>query len=340
LFCQHPIFASRRTITARPEKLAFTTWKHNDCAVIVPLSPACDIRGGGEADIEDGDDDNDDFVVDDDVEVEETTTDVVIDTIINVSKQASVIVGKASKVTAFWTRCFAVRLYRACKRAVYAGLEGDDDDNDELMMEKLLDDDDDEEESESSLHPAVKVCSKKAWMLSKRVYRTIKRMTIAFWSFDDEQPEQVGELEETETPAKASAISMFSRLKFSRKEPKDEIEEDEEKEDDDDDDEEETVVISVKATVVEKENNSDDNKETSSVIMKRATCVGGDSSSVDTAIVPKAIVRKRDIILSVFAGIASVVFWEQAGRQIVAHGAVIAKRKFVQFQQQSNSEDK
>ena len=156
------------------------------------LSLLLKLRGGDEDEEEESDVE---------LEVEEDVVAVALETAVDVSKRLAVLVEKYSKIAGVWLGKVSILYYEACKRAVLAGMEGG-----EYEEEDEMDKDEDED-----IPKALVICKKTC----KKVYFTLKRMTVAFWTVEREDGEaginQVSKIIE-------SLRSFFSNIKLRRSE--------------------------------------------------------------------------------------------------------------------------
>jgi hypothetical protein len=249
--------------------------------------------------------DSEDYELDEaeEVENEDEAIDVVLETVVDLSKRTSILALKASKVTAIWVRQWSLDFYRACQRAIEAGrLELEEGDDDWLIAELS------EEEEESRFQAA----RKKALRLSKRCFKTMTQMTIAFWTMDDD--DILLDEETEENVFKLPSISFFSKFKLHKEYQEDTQNNNVQEE------EEETVAGKVRAKCVGGDDSSPTkrrrHRRRSSRNDKTPTTTDADMTSDTTTVtvIPK-IAKGRKLWTNVAVGIASIVLWQQVGGQ-------------------------
>jgi hypothetical protein len=261
------------------------------------------------------------------VENEDEAIDVIYETVVDLSKRTSILARKASKVTAIWVKQWSLDLYRACRRAIDAGrLELEEGGDDVWLIVELS-----EEEEESRFQAA----HKKALRLSKRCFKTVTQMTIAFWTMDDD--DILLDEEKEENVFKLPNISFFSKFKLHK--------EYQEENQDNTVQEEENVAEKVRAKCVGGDDSSPTKRRhhhrrrRSSRNDKTATTTDVDMTSDTTTVtvIPK-IAKGRKLWTNVAVGITSIVLWQQVGGQaLLAKGMHIMARHKLQTRSDKGS---
>jgi hypothetical protein len=237
--------------------------------------------------------------------------DQVVETAIILSKKTSILALKASKISAIWLKRWSLDLYYACERAIYAGRDELENMTDDDALIDELSDSEDSEAAKSLQQKAKRVTlqgSKKLWRISKRLFGTATKMTIAFWSYDDD--EFIVDTQE-EVEMSLPAISFFSKFKLHT-----------EKED------HELPGTSSLANSVTKcrvvgggDSTTTITPETTKTKRYRRRRVAKEEPATVVTVIPRTT-RKRDVFAKVVIGIASILLWETAGAKTVLLGAV------------------
>jgi hypothetical protein len=251
------------------------------------------------------------------VEIEDEATDVILETVVDLSKRTSILARKASKVTAIWVKQWYLDAYRACERAIEAGRqeleEGGDDD---WLIAQLS-----EEEEESRFQAA----RKKVLRLSKRCFKTMTQMTIAFWTMDDD--DILLDEEKEENVFKLPTTSFLSKFKLHK-----EYQEDNQDNTVQEEEEEECGEGSSPTKRRRYRRRSSRNDKTATT-----TDVDMTSDTTTVTVIPK-IATGRKLWTNIAVGVASIVLWELVGAQaLLAKGMHMMVRHNLQTRSDKSS---
>lgn len=254
-----------------------------------------------EIDVDDEEDfytDSEDSDSDYEVEEEEDEVDdeekehleIAIETAVEVSRRAGVLALKFSKVAAFWVRQWSWDIYRACERAVGACREELVESGEDVVLTK----------AEMKGATRLQLFRKKSWRITKRTCKMIAKMTVAFWTMDDNDI-LVSDKEETETIK--PKFSFLEKLKLSN--------------DAEEEDEEVEVEEKEKSCKPESSSHGRRKKRKSKRVKKKkasasltSTKAPKDEEKTVVTVVPRVRTSRR-VVIGLAVGVVCGFFWEQ-----------------------------